>query len=163
MRFNIRAGALVAAAGALAVAVPAAAADGHSHSTSADHPSHPAQSHKCKPHNVAYVESGNVAAGDGSTLAKNADGTWTGALVVDVTRTNHAAKGDANKTVNYSFTNAKLRVRFDGGTTAFTPGERVTLIGKLARVGKKCTAMDPAPAPVFRMVVVHPAASSTSS
>jgi hypothetical protein len=143
---------LVAAASTLAVAVPAAAHPGPS-----DHPgSRPAQSHKCSAHKVAYVESGTVGAA-ASTLAENPDGTWSGTLVVDVTKANHWARADKRTTVTYTFTNATLRVRFDGVATGFLTGERVKLIGKLAAVGKKCTALSPAPAPVFRMVVVHPA------
>jgi len=79
--------------------------------------------------------------------------------VVDVKTANHMAKADKGQTVTYTFTDAKLRVRFDGGTSAFTAGERVMLIGKEAAVAKKCTALTPAPAPVFRMIVVHPALS----
>ncbi len=144
---------LVAAASTLAVAVPAAAHPGPS-----DHPGGPpAQSHKCSAHKVAYVESGTVDGVKASTLAVNPDGTWSGTLVVDVTKANHWAKADKGTTVSYTFTDATLRVRFDGGASGFLAGERVKLIGKLAAVGKKCTALSPAPAPVFRMVVVHPA------
>jgi hypothetical protein len=114
-------------------------------------------SHKCKPHNVAYVESGTVDATTPSTLAKNADGTWSGTLVVDVVNANHWAKADKGKPVTYTFTNAKLTVRFDGGTTGLAGGERVQLIGKLATVAKKCAASGSAASPVFRMVVVHAA------
>jgi hypothetical protein len=157
MRFNLKAGALAAAAGALAIAVPAAAHPGKS-----NHPSggnNPSQSHKCKPHKVAYIESGTVDSTTASTLAANPDGTWSGTLVVDVTRTNHWARADKGTTVTYTFTNASLKVRFDGGTTGFTASERVKLIGKLAVVANKCTALSPAASPVFRMIVVHPAAS----
>jgi hypothetical protein len=166
MKLNHKLGALLAAAGSLAVAVPALA-----HPSSSDHPSgsdHPsasthAQSHKCKPHNVAYVESGTLDSATASTLAQNSDGTWSGTLVVDVTRTNHAARADKGQTKTYTFTANKLRVKFDGGATGFTAGERVKLIGKLASVAKKCAALDPAPAPTFRMVVVHPAPTTSGS
>jgi hypothetical protein len=158
MNTNVKLGALVAAASTLAIAVPAAAAHpGNSdHGARGDHSSH---SHKCQTHNVAYVESGTVDSATPSTLAANPDGTWSGTLVVDVARTNHRAKADKNSTVTYTFANAKLRVVFDGGATGFAAGERVQLIGKLAAVAKKCTTATPAPAPAFRMVVVHPAAT----
>lgn len=166
MKLKVKVGPLVAAIGALAITVPAAAAAGNSdHPTGADHPngaSHPSHSHKCKPHNVAYIESGTVDTTTASTLAQNSDGTWSGTLVIDVTRTNHWAKADKGTTVTYTFTNAKLRVRLDGSTSGFTGGERVKLIGKLAAVAKKCPALDPAATPVFRMVVVHPAAAPTA-
>jgi hypothetical protein len=149
MRINVKVGTLVAAASAFAIAVPAAAHPGN----------HPSQSKKCSAHNAAYIESGTVDATTASTLAANPDGTWSGTLVVDVTRTNHLAKADKGTTVTYTFTNAKLTVRFDGGATGFTAGERVKLIGKLQVVGKKCTPLSPAATPVFRMLVVHPASS----
>jgi hypothetical protein len=144
---------LVAATSALVLAVPAAA-----HPTPSGHPpkeSHP--SHKCAPHRVAYVESGTVDSATAATLAANPDGTWSGTLVVDVKHANHWAKADKGTTVTYTFTNAKLRVRFDGGATGFTAGERVQLIGRLTVLAKNCTAPTPAATPVFRVVVVHPA------
>lgn len=161
MKLNIKAGTVIAAVGALVMAVPAAAHPGPSdHSNGGSHAngaSHPSKSHKCMPHNVAYVEGGTIDAATPSTLTANADGTWSGTLVVDVTTANHAARADRHQTVTYTFTDAKLRVRFDGGTTAFTAGERVKLIGKEATVAKKCTALSPAATPVFRRLVVHPA------
>lgn len=163
MTINVKLGALVTAASALAIAVPAGAHPGNAnHPESGKRPSganHLSQSHRCKPHDVAYVEAGTVDSSTASTLAANADGTWSGTLVVDVTSTNHWAKPDKGTTVSYTFNNVKLRVRFDGATTGFTAGERVKLIGKLATVAKKCTALSPAATPAFRWVVVHPAAS----
>ncbi|HET7047370.1 MAG TPA: hypothetical protein VFI54_03795 [Solirubrobacteraceae bacterium] len=163
MRINVKVGTLCAAASALAIAVPAAAHPGTSehphnsgHSSGANHPS---QSHKCTAHSVAYLESGTVDSATGSTLAVNPDGTWSGTLVVDVTRANHWAKANRGTTVTYPFSNAKLTVRFDGGTNGFAAGERVKLIGKLGAVSKKCATLTPAPSPTFRAVVVHPATS----
>jgi hypothetical protein len=156
MRINVKIGTLVAI-GAVAVAVPAAAKPGN-----AQHPrgaNHPSRSHKCKPRNTAYVESGTVDTAAASTLAANSDGTWSGTLVVDVSKANHAAKRDKATTVTYTFSNAKLKVRFDGGASGFGASERIKLIGKLAAVGKRCAPLDPVPTPVFRMVVVHPATS----
>ena len=152
---------LASAAGALAIAVPAAAQTGPNHHNNGNQGNgdHPSQSHKCKPHNVGYIESGTVDMTTASTLAMNADGTWSGTLVVDVTKTNHWAKSAKGTTVPVAFTNAKLDVDFDGGTTGFTGGERVKLIGKLAVVGQKCPALTPPSTPVFRTVVVHPAKS----
>jgi hypothetical protein len=157
LRINLRLAAIVTAAGALAIAVPAAA-----HPVPSDHPTgagHTSQSHRCQAHNVAYIESGTVDAVTPSTLAKNPDGTWSGTLVVDVARTNHWAKANEGQTVSYTFTNATLEVRLDDGSSGFAAGEQVRLIGKLAAVAKKCSALSPAATPVFRMVVVHPAAS----
>src|SRR5438067_7091763 len=130
MRLNSRLCTIIAATGTLALAMPALAhpaghggsgkggggAGGNSHS------------HKCKPHNVGYVEAGKIDSATASTLAQNQDGTWTGTLVVDVKHANRWAKGDKNTTVTYTFTNANVRVRFHGGTSGFAAGERVQLI-----------------------------------
>jgi hypothetical protein len=152
---------LASAAGALAIAVPAAAHPGPNHHNNGNHGNGNGEgkSHKCKPHNTGYIESGTVDVATASTLAMNTDGTWSGTLVVDVTRTNHWAKGAKGTTVTTTFTNAELKVHFDGGTSGFTGGERVKVIGKLAVVGKKCPALTPPATPMFRMVVVHPAKS----
>src|SRR5690349_10624828 len=95
LRIDVRIGAFVAAASVLAIAVPAAAHPGKaSRPERSNHSggSNPAsQSHRCMPHNVAYVESGTLDGATASTLAPNPDGTWSGALVVDVTRANHWA------------------------------------------------------------------------
>lgn len=148
----------VAVAGALAVAVPAIAqADKGGTPNSNSTKSHPAQSHKCMPHNSAYIESGTVDATTASTLASS-NGTWSGTLVVDVTRTNHAARGDKGKTVTYTFTSSNVRVRFGHGVTALAAGERVKLIGKLATVAKKCTPPSTPATPVFNKVIVQAAA-----
>ena len=175
MKTNIKAGALIAAASALAIAVPAAAhpgpsshASSGSHGSGTSHPSsssrpghngHPSQSHKCRAHNRAYVEGGTVNAATTLTQAGSGDGTWSGNLVVDVTMANHAARADKQQTVTYTFTDAKLKVRFKHGASGFTAGERIKLIGKQAAVAKKCTALSADPAPVFRMLVVQPAAA----
>src|SRR6185437_12002268 len=58
-------------------------------------PGNPGNSHKCKPHKVAYVASGTLVS---QTLAKNADGTYSGEVTVEVKRTNHYAAGDKGKT-----------------------------------------------------------------
>ena len=157
MKLNIKAGLAVAAAGAL-VAVPATALAGppSNHGNGKGSNGASPSSHKCVAHNIAYVEGGIV---DAKTTAAYANGAWSGTLYVDVTRANHAAKGDKGTTVAVDPTTVKA-IRFDGGATAFTAGERVQLIGKIQAVAKKCAALDPAPTPVFRMVVVHPAPTS---
>jgi hypothetical protein len=164
MNLNLKIGTLVTAASALALAVPAGAHPGNSdHPGASSHSSgtnssatNRAQSHRCKPHNVAYVEAGVVDSAAPSTLAQNDDGTWSGTLAVDIARTNHWAKADAGKTVTYTFNASKLRVHFNGRTTALAAGEHVKLIGKLATVASKCVATGSATSPVFNTVVVHP-------
>ncbi len=173
MKSRVGSMAALALTGVLALGVPAVAQAGQPSnpggSHRADHGrgygkanaggSSKGQAHRCMPHNRAYVESGTVDATTASTLAENTDGSWSGTLVVDVKNANHMAKADKGQTVTYTFTDAKLAVHFDGGTTGFSAGERVTLIGKEAFLPRRCTASGSAPEPVFRMVVVHPAIS----
>jgi hypothetical protein len=106
-------------------------------------PSHPGNSHKCKPHNVAYVASGTLVS---QTLAKNADGTYSGAVTVVVKRTNHHAAGDQGKAKEYKV--EKVRVTFgladtngDGsvGLDDLKAGDKVKLIGKITALAKKCS------------------------
>jgi hypothetical protein len=162
-------GTLVASAAAIGVAFPAAAHPQNSNPHAAAHggnqthagaKGHRASSHKCQAHNVAYVESGTIDPATASTLAANSDGTWSGTLVIDVTKGNHHAKADIGKTVTYTLSNAKLRVRLDDGATGFSAGERVKVIAKIAAVAGKCTVAGPAATPVLKTVVVHPAAPS---
>lgn len=159
MNFNTKIGTL-AAVGAMLVAVPAAAhPGGNSNGTHGQSGSH---SHKCQAHNRAYVEGGTVDSTTASTLAQNTDGTWSGTLVVDVTHANHAARADKGQTVTYTFTNAPVNVVFDNGSTGFTAGEPVQLIGKIAATGRRCPAPSTAPTPVFKRIVVDAMQSSDS-
>jgi hypothetical protein len=157
MNLNTKIGAL-AAVGAMLVAVPAAAHPGRgpsgTHGNSGTHGQSGSHSHKCEPHNRAYVEGGTVDSATSSTLAQNSDGTWSGTLVVDVTHANHAAKADKGQTVTYTFSSAPLDVVFDNGSAGFTAGEPVQLIGKIAAVGKRCPAPSTTPAPVFKRIIV---------
>ena len=159
MKLNIKIG-TIAAVGALIAAVPATA---HPGGNGNGNGGQSGQSHKCQSHNRAYVESGTVDSTTAATMVQNPDGTWTGTLTVDVTRTNHAAKADRGQTVTYTFTSAQLDVRFDGGETTFAAGDQVKLIGKIAAVGKNCPAPTTPAAPVFKRIVVHPAASADAS
>ncbi len=165
MRFNVKVGTLVAAAGALAIAVPAVAHPGpnthaNTHSSAATHTS---KSHKCAPHNVAYIVSGTVSSTPASTLAANSDGTWSGATAINVTQTNHWARAAKGTTQTYTFTNSKLAVDMASGATSFSAGERVKMIGKIAVVSKKCTAPTAAAQPVFRSAVVSPDPTSSTT
>jgi hypothetical protein len=100
-------------------------------------------SHKCKPHKVAYVASGTLV---NQSLAKNADGTYSGVVNVEVKRTNHHAAGDQGKTIEYKPEN--VRVTFgladtnsDGsvGLDDLKAGDKVKLIGKITVLAKKCS------------------------
>jgi hypothetical protein len=168
---NFKIGTLVAVAAAIGIAFPAAAHPQNSNSAAAGHRAnqahaggkgHHASSHKCQAHNVAYVESGTIDPATASTLAPNSDGTWSGTLVIVVTNANHHAKADTGETVTDTLSNAKLRVRLDGGATGFSAGERVKVIAQIAAVAGKCTAAGPAASPVLKTVVIHPATPSAA-
>ena len=93
-------------------------------------PSHPAGSHKCKPHGVAFILTGVLGATP--TLTKNGDGTYnTEVTLKEVTHTNHHAKGAKDP---YTLTN--VHVTF--GASAPKEGDRVKLIGKVTTIAKKC-------------------------
>jgi hypothetical protein len=115
---------------------------GSDHSGNSHKPSHPGQSHKCKPHRVGYVASGTLVS---QTLAKNADGSYSGEVTVKVTHTNHHARGDKDTTKTYKLEN--VRVTFglpdtnnDGGVGLddLKEGDPVRLIGKITTLAKKC-------------------------
>jgi hypothetical protein len=164
LTLHFKAGALVVAAGALAIAVPAAAHPGGSNhpkgNGAANGSSHSSGSHKCKPHKVAYIVHGTIDSSQGAITVT--DGTVaSGTLVVDVTLTNHWAKHDktATQPVSYQL-GPDTKVKFDGGATDFSSGERVNLIGKaLVVTNKHCTGAATVGTPTVRMVVVHPVTS----
>jgi hypothetical protein len=114
-------------------------------------PSNPGKSHKCTQHKVAYVASGTL---ESWTLTKNADGTYSGEVVVAVTHTNHNAKGDNAKTTKYPV--AKVHVTFGGiSPEALAKGDRVKLIGKITALAKKCDQSKFTPETTIRKIVFH--------
>ena len=134
MRSILRLGAVVATA-ALVTAVPALA-DKPPHPSHPSHPAqpaHPLQSHKCTAHKVAFIASGTFVSW---AATQNPDGTYTGTIDVNVTRTNHHA---AAMTGAQTFTLTHTKVRFGNGATPPAAGDRVKLIGKITAVAKKCT------------------------
>ncbi len=115
---------------------------GSGNPNSSTHPQHPARSHRCRAHKVAYVASGALVS---QSLTKNSDGTYSSDLTVHVTRTNHHAKGDRGVDKTYTLDHAKvtfgLADRDNDGTvdqTDLRPGDRTTVIGKTTTLAKKC-------------------------
>ena len=127
--------AIAAALASAAVAMPAEAHKGGER----------AEAHKCKVHRVAWVVRGTVVS---QALAKNDDGTYSGDVVVQVTRTNRHARGEKAdpQPRTYTLDHAKARFRVSdqapaNGTvdeTDVVPGDRVQLAGKTTRLRKKC-------------------------
>jgi hypothetical protein len=154
--------ALIAAA---AIVVPAHASkptdpgsQGKAHHTTKSHS--PSKSHKCKPHKVGWVVKGTLVS---QALTQNTDGTWSGTVNIDVTRTNHHANAEKGKT-NAQYTLDHAKVTFvvtdqpPTGTvdqTDLRPGDRVKLIGKITALSKKCDQTGFTPSFTIRKVVFH--------
>jgi hypothetical protein len=109
---------------------------------------------------VAYIVYGTMGSSQGAITVSN--GTLSsGTLEVDVARTNHWGRNDktGSQPVAYQL-GPDTKVKFDGGATGFSAGERVKLIGKAQVVSNKhCSGVGTVGSPTFRLVVVHPAAS----
>jgi hypothetical protein len=134
-------------------------AKGHHGNGNAGNPSKPGNSHKCTPHKVAYVASGTLVL---TTLKKNADGTYSGEVTVNVKHTNHHAAADKGKNTTYKVEN--VRVTFglpdansDGsvGLDDVKAGDRVKLIGKITTLAKKCAKGEFTPTKTIRKIVFH--------
>ena len=160
--------ALIAAA---AIVVPAQASkpadpgsQGKSHTTVKNHSQ--SNSHKCKPHKVAWVVKGTLVS---QALTKNSDGTYSGTVNIDVTKTNKHAKAEKGKT-NAQYTLDHVKAKFivtdqpPTGTideTDLRPGDRVKLIGKITTLSKKCDQTGFTATTTIRQVVFHDPATPT--
>jgi hypothetical protein len=116
---------------------------GHpTHPSHPNHPGHPSKSHKCMLRNVAYIVLGMLVS---QTLAKNADGSYSGGVIVNVTHTNRHGAGDEGMTKTYTLNDARVTlglrdINHDGsvGLDDLTAGDRVKAIGKITTLSKKC-------------------------
>jgi hypothetical protein len=137
------------------------------HPGSKGHPNH-GKSHKCAPHKVGYTAHGLVTAAVLSQTAgadtpnDSSDDRYSGTLTFDVKRQNHHANGDPGKG-SYTLDNA--RVKFADGLTAATvaPGARVTVLGKITAVAKKCSDKTGAGKVTLRQVVFHQAQDTSGA
>jgi hypothetical protein len=153
---------LVAACAAALTTTPAWA-----HGRSGDHPTAPARSHKCRPHKVGYVASGTLSA---QTLALDAGArTYSGDVTIDVTKTNHAAKGDKRTTKTYMLDHARVVLgledqnadgRVDLADVA--GGDRAKVIGKVTVLAKKCDQTGFTPTLTIKRLIVHAPAPARS-
>ncbi len=117
------------------------------------------KSHKCVAHKVGYVASGTLVS---QTLTKNADGTYSGEVVVEVTHTNHHAAADKGKTVTYTVVNVHVTFGLadtngDGsvGVDDLVKGDRTHLIGKITTLAKKCDQTEFKTTTTIRKIVFH--------
>jgi hypothetical protein len=111
------------------------------------------------PRNVAYIVSGTLVV---QTLTKNADGSYSGTLEVEVTHTNHHAAGDNNTTKPYTVANVHVTfgladTNADGsvGLDDLKEGDRVKLIGKITTLAKKCSQSGFTAETTIRKIVFH--------
>ncbi|MGN6190248.1 MAG: hypothetical protein ACTHOE_15250 [Conexibacter sp.] len=133
----------------------------------ADHPTAPARSHKCAPHKVAYVAAGTLvdqtltldaaAAADGGSKP-----TYSGDVTIDVTKANHAAKGDKGTTKTYTLDHARVVLGLDDQNndgrvdlSDLARGDRVKVIGKVTKLAKKCDQTGFTPTLTIKKLVVH--------
>jgi hypothetical protein len=116
-------------------------------------------SHRCVAHKVGYVASGTLVS---QTLTKNADGTYSGEVVVEVAHTNHHASADKGKTITYNVTS--IHVTFgladtnkDGSVALddLAKGDRVHVIGKITALRKGCSQTGFTATTTVRKIVFH--------
>jgi hypothetical protein len=163
-----------------------------SHSQQARHQSnaaprshdHPAQSHKCKPHRVAYVAAGLLvdqtlvldggeptptiatasAAGDHGSRP-----TYSGDVTIDVKRTNRHARADKGTTKTYALDHARVLLGLsdqngDGVVDLgdVVPGSRAKVIGKVTQLAKRCDQTGFTPELRIRKLILHAPPASQS-
>ncbi|MCU1450377.1 MAG: hypothetical protein JWP02_2547 [Acidimicrobiales bacterium] len=121
-------------------------------------PNNSGGSHKCKPHNVGYVASGTLVS---QTLTKNADGSYSGEVAVEVKHTNHHAKSDKGtktyKVENVHLTFGLADTNSDGsvGLDDLKAGDRVRLLGHITVLAKKCSTAGFTTTTTIRHLVFH--------
>jgi hypothetical protein len=124
---------------AAAIAMPAQA---HPTKTHPEHPQ-PQQSHKCRPHSVAYtakgtLESASLTQTAGADTPKRRDDRWSGDVTVDVQRASHHG---ATGSQTYTLDNARVRfydANHDHAADTPKAGDRVRVKGRVTRLAKKC-------------------------
>jgi hypothetical protein len=122
-------------------------------------PSHPGQSHKCRPHNVAYVASGTLVS---QALTKGPDGRYGGGVTIKVMHTNHHAAPYNRTTQAYTVANVHIVFALadtnkDGsvGLDDLKKGDRVKLIGKITALAKRCNQSGFTATTTIRRAVFH--------
>jgi hypothetical protein len=113
-------------------------------------------SHKCKAHSVGYIVAGTLTSygltqtAGAQTPADKSDDRYSGTLGLTVTKTNHHANALSGA---QQVTLTDVSVSFgDGVAQPPATGSRVKLIGKVTKVGKKCTDQSAAGQVTYRKV-----------
>jgi len=135
-----------------------------SHPAAPTHPSHPAPpahpapptrpstSHKCLPHDEAYIASGILVSWSATETGTR---TFSGTITVHVTKANHHAAAATGSDVTYTLSNTT--VTFGEGANPPTAGDSVRVIGRISELGKKCSQTSLAPQITARKLAVHAA------
>jgi len=141
------------------------------HGNGGDH----GRSHRCVAHGVAYVAAGTLVR---QTLALDAQTssdrpsrpTYSGDVTVDVTRTNHQARGDKGTTKTYTLAHGRVLFHLtdqnnDGsvGLDDLAAGDRVKLLGKVTVLRRRCDQTGFTPAITIQKLIVQAPAAPRSS
>jgi len=110
---------------------------------------HKGKAHKCAPHKVAYIAHGTLVS---FSAMAGTDGRYSGTIVVNVTRANHHAR--STKGTQATFTLSDARVRLAKGLSGPAAGDRVTVVGKITVVAKRCSDQSMAGTVTVRYVVI---------
>jgi hypothetical protein len=125
--------------------------EGHSNHGRRDHGQGHPNRRKCTTHEVAYIASGTLVS---DTLTRNAPAnTYSGQVIVDITRANRHASAVLGKTETYTLQSA--RVRGPIAVTAIKPGDRVKLIGTTTSMRPKCESNAATPTVTITKLVFH--------
>jgi hypothetical protein len=119
-----------------------------SHGKKGEH-GHKGKPHKCMPHKVAYIAHGTLIS---FSAMPGADGRYTGSIVVTVTRANHHARSTKGMQTTFELNDTKVRLA--KGMSAPAEGDRVTVVGKITAVAKRCSDQSMAGTVTVRYVVI---------
>jgi hypothetical protein len=147
-RTSVKKLALLSAVAALVVAVPASAKK-----PPGNHP----DSHKCTPHNVAWIVSGTLTTW--SLTLDTGGKTYSGTVTMNVTRSNRHAEGAEGPGMTFTVTAAHVRFGHGVSSTAPAAGSKIKLIGDVTALAPKCSTTGFTPTVTVERVVLHKAHS----
>lgn len=162
---------LITACGAALLATPAWAHPGRGPS---DPPRSHGRPHRCTPHAVAYVAAGTLVSQTlalddsgqpsptGASAARASKPTYSGAVTIDVARTNRHARADKGRATTYTLDHARVLLALsdqngDGSVDLgdVLPGSRAKVIGEVAKLRRGCDQTGVSPQPAIAKLIVH--------
>ena len=115
----------------------------------------------CNVHSVAYIASGVLVS---DSLTKNANGTYSGEVAVEVKRANHYARGELGKTVTYKVSEVRVVLGI-GSQSGQQPtveglkaGDRAKVIGRITFLPRRCSQAGFTPTVTVKRLIFHEAA-----